>query len=150
MAFVVSFLFRIVKYYYIALISYVSTALAVTFLFIVVITFAQAIPMVSKSVSLIQDAVWVFVYLTVAYLCYKYRKRTKSYVSRLCFTIGIPLIIFVICYYAVGMLAKFMDFSIPVFIVDVNLWIMMVLTILLLTTIVIDHKDRKKKKNLSK
>jgi len=150
-AFAISFLFKIMPHYYFALISYISTALAAAFLFLVVVAFVQAIPMVSKSVSTIQDAASAFVISMWGYFVYRLRKKPKSNVIRLCCTISIPLILIGIMYYVVSMLAKFIGISLPDFTLDIFLASMFGATVLALTMIILtEYTDRKKKKNLSK
>jgi hypothetical protein len=145
-AFAISFLFKIMPLYYLALISYISTALAIVFLFLVVVAFAQAIPMVSKSVSTIQDGAAVVVFSMLGYLVYRLGKKSKSRVIRLCCTISVPLILIGITYYVVGILAKFIGISLPNFIFDIFLGSMLGLAFSLTMIILTEHKDRKKKK----
>jgi membrane protein DedA with SNARE-associated domain len=131
---------------YFALICYISTALATVFLFLTVFVFAQAIPMVSKSVSAILDCAFFSVLLILCYFSNRLRRREKSNMIRLCFTISIPLLLIGVSYTAINVIASFIGVSLPVlayhiYITSMFGWIVLVLIILLA-----NYKSRKKKK----
>jgi hypothetical protein len=145
-AFAFSFLVKIVPNYFIVLISYVSTAMAVVFLFLVVGVFANAIPMVGKSVSVIPDVTSLIIFLMFGYFFYRFHKRIQPNIFRLYSTIAEIAVSFAAIYYLIDLLAKLVGFSPPDFMIFVFLLSSFVLATMGLLIVVTDFRDKKKRK----
>jgi len=138
-AFTVSFLFKIINLDYFAFISYISTALGIVFLFAVIITFAQAIPEVSRSLSVLPTTYLAFLYITICYTFYRFRiqaKQNTSYLSRIgyfCDTTGIVLTAIMTCLYGFEAIINFTAFSPLLFMVNfLNTWGLLVVSFFVL------------------
>jgi hypothetical protein len=147
MAFVLSLIFKIVKGSHIAFLSYISTALAVVFLFIVIATFAQSIPMLSKSLSSLSSFLSIFMFYLVVYFFYKYQKKRDSEAIKITFLVGLPLGVFVIFYWSLLIIANFMNFTIPFFIAFLAIYFSFVFAAFFAIAIVIDIRNQRAKKN---
>jgi hypothetical protein len=92
-AFIVSFVFKILSVSYFALISYVSTALGVLFLLLVINEFSKTIAVVNKTMSLVSNVVLVITVVSLIFILGRFATKTKSKTVRLCRFISLPLLI---------------------------------------------------------
>jgi hypothetical protein len=146
-AFTLSLIVKIIQGSFVAVLSYISTALAIAFLFIVIATFTQSIPMVSKSVSSLSTFLTIFMFSLLGYFFYSYRKKTDSKRIRLSCVIGLPVTAFIICYYSLIAIANFMNFTIPSFILYLASSVLVVFFIILLIVLVSDIRNRRARKH---
>jgi len=94
--------------------------------------------------------VYVSIYSLGAYAFYRFYRKTKSKASRLCYAIGLPLLVFSAFFYTFNILPKFTDFSIPAVLSDVYLWIISLFGFITLFILVIEWRNRKKEKKEKK
>jgi hypothetical protein len=146
-AFVMSLLFKIIKGSYVAVLSYISTALATVFLFLTIATFAQSIPMVSKSLSSLSTFLSIFIFYLTGYFFYKFQKKRDSEAIKLCVVIALPLVAFVICYYSLIIIANFMNFTIPSFLTDLALYFSFIYVAFFIIAVGIDIRNRRAKRH---
>ncbi len=150
-AFTVSFMFRIFNNYLLALVSFICTALAIVFLLLVVITFAQAIPVVGKSVSAVSDIFYISIFSISAYAVYKLRRKTESRAIRFCYTIAFPVLAIAVFFYAFNMAARFADFSIPAILSEMPLIVISLFGLISMVISIIEIRNRRiAKKNNAK
>ena len=139
-AFTVSFAFKVIEIDYFAFISYISTGLAIVFLFAVIVTFAQDIPEVSRSLRALPNAYYAFLYVTICYFFYRVRIQTKpeaSYLSHIgyfCSTFGIILTASLSCLYIFESAVGFTTFSPLTFTVNFlsNNFVILILALIVL------------------
>jgi hypothetical protein len=151
-AFAFSFLFKVMPNAMSAFISYVSTGIAVVFLFAVIITFGQAIPMVGRSLLVIPDLLIVFVSLLLGYSFNESRKKIKDHENRLsygiylCSTTTVLLAILLICYFSTDIVVKLLGFSMPDFLIVVPTIVAGFLLLFMITLVGIKAYIIKKRK----
>jgi hypothetical protein len=81
-AFVLSFSYEIFKFTLAALMSYISTALAVFLLFLAIFEFSVSVPMISRTFPSIMGFLAVIFFTSLYYSMFKVIRRVKSKLSR--------------------------------------------------------------------
>lgn len=147
-AFASSFLFMVISIDLLAFISYISTAMATLFLFLVVVEFGKTVPMVSRSVYVIPSMFMISLFSYLFLRLGKVLKKTKSRVILLfgvlsistgAFFIVTSLIATVIYFFDVGLLSFFPPLFAYAAIVSV---FVSLISAIILTLLI--HEERKK------
>jgi hypothetical protein len=144
-AFVVSFAFKVMPNYFLAVLSYASTGMAILLLFFVVGGFMKTNPLLSNSVRLVENVPSMFAFLLVILFFYEIRKRTKSKTVSWCCLAAIPFGTAYFVYYLVLDASYFLAFNLPPLSGTIFLALITIVLIFMIIVIVIEFRLRKKK-----